>query len=155
MSIKRSLSATAKARFLDSVGSCALCGYDVPAILEVHHIVPLYLGGIDTEDNLTALCPTCHAVVERLAKIAEHEHERNYVTSSLYQAISKRLAPGQHETLNWLVTKLIGANTFAVSTQKAKLMEMNGNRINAMVKFTSEFMSEHEGGNGSASYHRG
>lgn len=29
--------------------------------LEVHHIVPESQGGLDTEDNAAALCPTCHS----------------------------------------------------------------------------------------------
>jgi len=31
-----------------------------PSALDVHHIIPLYQGGTDTEDNITILCRKCH-----------------------------------------------------------------------------------------------
>lgn len=40
---------------------CRRCGVgieDTP--LEVHHIIPVYLGGSDDPSNLAALCPICH-----------------------------------------------------------------------------------------------
>lgn len=48
-------------------GKCELCGEDAPfstkdgdPYLEVHHINPLSEGGLDTYDNVAALCPNCH-----------------------------------------------------------------------------------------------
>lgn len=48
-------------------GKCALCGKDAPFLtkegkpfLEIHHIIPLSLGGSDSTDNVVALCPNCH-----------------------------------------------------------------------------------------------
>lgn len=49
-------------------GRCGRCGSQAPfkrisngtPYLEVHHIVPLALGGSDSLDNAIALCPNCH-----------------------------------------------------------------------------------------------
>ena len=39
--------------------TCCQCGY-VSAYLEVDHIVPLHLGGAESDDNRQALCNECH-----------------------------------------------------------------------------------------------
>lgn len=39
---------------------CKLCCSILPPSYEIDHIIPLYLGGSNTESNLQALCPTCH-----------------------------------------------------------------------------------------------
>ncbi|WP_409304708.1 HNH endonuclease [Peribacillus sp. SCS-155] len=49
-------------------GVCEFCGNDAPFVrasngtpyLEVHHVIPLALGGEDTIENAMALCPNCH-----------------------------------------------------------------------------------------------
>lgn len=38
---------------------CEICGYS-RASRDVHHIIPLSLGGNNTKDNLISLCPNCH-----------------------------------------------------------------------------------------------
>jgi len=68
-------------------GTCELCGKKAPFIskkgtpyLEIHHIKPLSDGGEETADNVIALCPNCHRMVEygdvsikSLLKIRENE----------------------------------------------------------------------------------
>jgi 5-methylcytosine-specific restriction protein A len=48
-------------------GKCEACDSDAPFLLpdgfpflEVHHMIPLALGGPDTIENALALCPNCH-----------------------------------------------------------------------------------------------
>ncbi|OQP58737.1 HNH endonuclease [Niastella populi] len=48
-------------------GKCEACGSDAPfflpdeyPFLEVHHMIPMALGGPDTIENTIALCPNCH-----------------------------------------------------------------------------------------------
>ncbi|MGJ7912628.1 HNH endonuclease [Neobacillus sp. LXY-1] len=49
-------------------GVCEFCGNNAPFFrasngtpyLEVHHVIPLALGGEDTIENAVALCPNCH-----------------------------------------------------------------------------------------------
>jgi 5-methylcytosine-specific restriction protein A len=48
-------------------GKCEACGSDAPFILpdgypflEVHHMIPMAVGGPDTIENTIALCPNCH-----------------------------------------------------------------------------------------------
>ena len=36
-----------------------------PLTLEIHHIVPISKKGGDSEDNLVALCPNCHALYHK------------------------------------------------------------------------------------------
>lgn len=54
-------------------GVCQLCGQPAPfktkngePYLEVHHIIWLSEGGVDTIDNTVALCPNCHRKVHVL-----------------------------------------------------------------------------------------
>src|SRR5579885_783425 len=42
---------------------CYVCGFSVPQVLRVHHLVPVSLGGVDTLENLVLLCSNCHALV--------------------------------------------------------------------------------------------
>ena len=50
-------------------GYCELCSDFHPFTLECHHVIPVEKGGDGCEDNLIALCPTCHAVIEKLKSI--------------------------------------------------------------------------------------
>ena len=43
--------------------SCGISGETYARIFEVHHIVPVYLGGLDDKNNLILLCPNCHKMV--------------------------------------------------------------------------------------------
>lgn len=53
-------------------GFCELCGQKAPfevdgePFLESHHIVPVSEGGMDSVDNVAALCPNCHRRVHYL-----------------------------------------------------------------------------------------
>lgn len=42
---------------------CTRCGAAPSA--EAHHVVPLYLGGPDTVENMTGLCSPCHDGITR------------------------------------------------------------------------------------------
>jgi predicted restriction endonuclease len=42
---------------------CELCGYGL--VVETHHILPRKKGGLHVTDNLTVLCPNCHALFTR------------------------------------------------------------------------------------------
>ena len=48
--------------------TCRRCGR-VSVDLEIDHIVPLHLGGAETDENRQSLCPVCHA--EKNAEEAE------------------------------------------------------------------------------------
>lgn len=46
--------------------TCQVCGHvggedSISMGMEVHHIMPCILGGTNESDNLTTLCPSCHA----------------------------------------------------------------------------------------------
>jgi len=43
--------------------SCELCGYNIT--VDTHHIIPKYQGGAHEVDNLTVVCPNCHALITR------------------------------------------------------------------------------------------
>jgi len=59
--------------------------------IEVHHIVPLSVGGIDNEDNYIALCSKCHGRVRKGSRNGSLEIEL---------AVYKYYAEGQDETRN-------------------------------------------------------
>lgn len=46
---------------------CHICNFSIQQILNMHHIIPVNLGGKDLIENLTLLCPNCHTLVHRLA----------------------------------------------------------------------------------------
>jgi len=41
---------------------CQICNFDVKEVLEIHHVLPLSVGGTNDYDNLAILCPTCHKI---------------------------------------------------------------------------------------------
>jgi 5-methylcytosine-specific restriction endonuclease McrA len=45
--------------------SCSICGFPLQKMLDVHHIVPLYLGGTNAIENFTGICCNCHRTVHR------------------------------------------------------------------------------------------
>jgi 5-methylcytosine-specific restriction protein A len=61
--MRRRLSTTQRlALFLAAKGQCQACGWrlDPGMRWEIDHIVPLALGGDDTDVNLQVLCKACH-----------------------------------------------------------------------------------------------
>lgn len=42
-------------------GICILCGIDFPYLV-CDHIIPLFEGGSDEDDNIRFICPNCHAI---------------------------------------------------------------------------------------------
>lgn len=46
-------------------GKCDICRSFLPWILELHHVIPVAKGGIGLDSNIVALCPNCHAIVEK------------------------------------------------------------------------------------------
>ncbi len=44
-------------------GKCMVCSFD--EVVEIHHIIPRYLGGSDELENLALLCPNHHALADR------------------------------------------------------------------------------------------
>lgn len=55
------LSNSKKSVYRDQGHNCAKCQLKLPISYQIDHIVPLYQGGSNDEDNLQALCPTCHS----------------------------------------------------------------------------------------------
>lgn len=47
-------------------GFCENCQKYSPFILEVHHLKPVSKGGGDTPDNMVAICPNCHSIIEKM-----------------------------------------------------------------------------------------
>ena len=45
---------------LKSGDRCSRCGDQLRAGWEADHVIPLWMGGADALENLTALCPPCH-----------------------------------------------------------------------------------------------
>ena len=45
---------------------CEVCSFNFKEVLVVHHILPISDGGTNKLENLSVLCPTCHAIVHKL-----------------------------------------------------------------------------------------
>lgn len=62
-----------------SGGRCELCGCKAPfeykgkPYLELAHLVPFSEGGKDTADNIAAVCPNCHAKIDKLMLAEDKE----------------------------------------------------------------------------------
>lgn len=72
LAVRRSLGERSWARIADEYreklgNECEWCGSPPPSsrALDVHHIVPIRTGGTHHDDNLLALCRSCHSTVER------------------------------------------------------------------------------------------
>lgn len=70
-------------------GICEVCDKSAPFIdqnnrpfLEVHHVVPLAEGGVDTVSNAIGCCPNCHRELH-------HGVNRHGVRNDLYEKISR------------------------------------------------------------------
>lgn len=50
----------------DKWAKCATCWDSfLPSAVDVDHIIPIYKGGTDTDDNVQVLCRTCHKIKTR------------------------------------------------------------------------------------------
>ena len=47
---------------------CEICAFDFWSILNIHHILPVAMGGSARVFNLIALCPNCHGMVHHYRK---------------------------------------------------------------------------------------
>ena len=63
---------------------------------EVHHIIPLHLGGNSSLDNLIVLCKRCHLNAHAEIRISERLRTRNETTLEMY-AGTVRHVPAQTE----------------------------------------------------------
>jgi len=50
---------------VDAMHRCCLCP-EHHDVTDLHHVVPISEGGPNTEENLMAVCPTCHAKIHRI-----------------------------------------------------------------------------------------
>jgi hypothetical protein len=49
-------------------GACEICRIAIPAILNIHHIYPVRLGGAASDRNLVAICPNYHSSVHYVSR---------------------------------------------------------------------------------------
>lgn len=79
-------------------GICELCGHKAPfeyngsPYLELHHIVPASEGGMDSLDNIAAVCPNCNA---RLGKLGNATDKKRLIeniknnNNDLFESLKK------------------------------------------------------------------
>ena len=75
-------------QYLQEFNACELCGKHLE--LELHHIVPLCIGGSDKERNWIAICRRCHSRLTpkvELAEIIKRRKER--LITEFYEYIEK------------------------------------------------------------------
>lgn len=58
--------------------SCASCHEKLSHSFHVDHIVPLFVGGNNDNDNLQALCANCHCDKSHMEQVAYHEAQQKY-----------------------------------------------------------------------------
>jgi len=62
-------------------GKCAICSFD--EVVEIHHILPRYLGGTDVPSNLILLCPNHHALVDKGMLSIKDIHIKNLLSTEI------------------------------------------------------------------------
>jgi len=68
-------------------GRCEICGSFAPHILESHHIKPHSRDGAGSLANLIALCPNCHAVIEKLrSSMIDNPHFHDWIRGQYGEA---------------------------------------------------------------------
>ncbi len=78
MAGKKNISKPVRDKLLvDAMHRCCLCP-EHNDIIDAHHIVQLSEGGPNTEDNLMAVCPTCHAKIHRIGNRYNTQQLRMY-----------------------------------------------------------------------------
>jgi hypothetical protein len=78
MTKRRAISRDVRNKVLvDAMHRCCLCP-EHREIVDLHHVVPISEGGPNTENNLMAVCPTCHATIHRIRNRYTPEQLRMY-----------------------------------------------------------------------------
>ena len=79
------------------VGICQKCGFvpEIPAQLEVDHIIPRFLGGPDDQSNLQVLCANCHRLKTYTERPIGERHGNSKLTVSKVKEIRARSARGE------------------------------------------------------------
>lgn len=93
---------------LEKYKVCEFCGDDRG--LEVHHSIPLSVGGDDSRDNLIVCCGKCHAILHRgnrsiLTKIGlkrvmkeQKDRERRLFQPQFYKYFNELTTQGERPT---------------------------------------------------------
>lgn len=66
---------------------CELCGYNTT--IDTHHIIPKYQGGLHEIDNLTVICPNCHALITRRKLILNNRKDIPKIKKKIVKNIKK------------------------------------------------------------------
>lgn len=63
---------------------CAICNWNKTSC-DVHHIIPVYMGGLNESHNLITLCPNCHRMAHRnlISQAELQELRKSWTISSL------------------------------------------------------------------------
>jgi len=72
---------------------CAVCGFEFPEILHMHHVIKVSNHGLNTENNIVPLCPNCHTIVHAFR-------------SSKRDSVSKRIEDMYGNTINGRIMNL-------------------------------------------------
>ena len=54
---------------------CEICGFDFYKVLQIHHVVPISLGGSNDNDNIICVCPNCHKMLHYAYGVVKNNDE--------------------------------------------------------------------------------
>lgn len=64
---------------------CELCGFGM--VVDIHHIIPKYMGGEHSIDNLIVICPNCHALITRRVMILKSRKDIPVISSEMIKVV--------------------------------------------------------------------
>ena len=64
-------------------GKCNICDSEWTSILEIHHLIPLSLGGTNDIHNLIPLCPNCHRIVHMWRRSLNNHNHNSEINNNI------------------------------------------------------------------------
>ena len=82
---------------LEFNNKCVACNLEIKEILEVHHLLPVSMGGNNELYNLAVLCPNCHRILhlwldQKGGDKKVNKYHGNQISYEVYKNLSQLLS---------------------------------------------------------------
>lgn len=114
----------------DRIGVCSMCG-KIGAI-EIHHKIPLAIGGTNDNSNLLCLCEECH-------KQAHKSNKSELIKAGMRNKSAKQLIIGYADLYERIVQLIIDSNGNAKAHEVLYIIENMDKRRNPRKNCADQF----------------